>query len=37
MDLGVTDFRLTGVINYKPIRKLEFTLLGGIQNTSTRQ
>ncbi len=37
MKLGVNDFRLTGVLTYKPIRKLEFTLLGGLQSTTTRQ
>lgn len=37
MDLGVNDFRLTGIVNYKPSRKVELTLLGGLQNTATRQ
>ncbi len=37
MRLGVNDFRLTGILTYKPIRKLEFQLLGGVQNTSTSQ
>ena len=37
MKLGVNDFRLTGVLTYKPIRKVELSILGGMQNTSTRQ
>ncbi|MDE7145443.1 MAG: SusC/RagA family TonB-linked outer membrane protein, partial [Duncaniella sp.] len=37
MKLGVNDFRLTGVLTYKPIRKVELSLLGGVQNTSTSQ
>ena len=37
MKLGVSDFRLTGVLTYKPIRKVELSLLGGMQNTSTSQ
>lgn len=37
MKLGVNDFRLTGVLTYKPIRKVELSLLGGMQNTATSQ
>ncbi len=37
MDLGVSDFRLTGNLTYKPSRHLELALLAGIQNTSTSQ
>lgn len=37
MKLGVNDFRLTGILTYKPIRKVELTLLGGVQNTATSQ
>lgn len=37
MKLGVNDFRLTGILTYKPIRKVELSLLGGVQNTSTSQ
>lgn len=35
--LGVNDFRLSGILTYKPIRKLEFQFLAGVQNTSTQQ
>ncbi|MBD5183109.1 MAG: SusC/RagA family TonB-linked outer membrane protein [Bacteroidales bacterium] len=37
MELGVNDFRLTGILTYKPIRKVELSLLGGVQNTATSQ
>ncbi|MDE6089374.1 MAG: SusC/RagA family TonB-linked outer membrane protein [Duncaniella sp.] len=37
MKLGVSDFRLTGILTYKPIKKVELSLLGGVQNTSTSQ
>ncbi len=37
MKLGVTDFRLTGRLTYKPISKLELSLLAGIQSTTTTQ
>lgn len=37
MKLAVHDFRLTGIINYKPSRKVELTYLAGVQNTSTSQ
>lgn len=37
MDLGVNDFRVTGSLKYKPIKKVELTLLAGIQNTTTNQ
>lgn len=37
MKLGVNDFRLTGVLTYKPIRKIELSLLAGMQSTATRQ
>ncbi|MCM1021670.1 MAG: SusC/RagA family TonB-linked outer membrane protein [Muribaculum sp.] len=37
MELGVNDFRLTGLLTYKPIRKVELSLLAGVQNTSTSQ
>lgn len=37
MELGVNDFRLTGILTYKPLRKLELSLLGGVQNTGTQQ
>ncbi len=37
MKLGVNDFRLTGILTYKPIKKVELSLLGGVQNTATSQ
>ena len=37
MELGVNDFRLTGVLTYKPIRKIELSVLGGVQRTATQQ
>jgi TonB-linked SusC/RagA family outer membrane protein len=37
MKLGVNDFRLTGLLTYKPIRKIELSLLAGMQSTATRQ
>lgn len=37
MKLGVTDFRLTGRLTYKPISKLELSVLAGMQSTSTSQ
>ena len=37
MELGVNDFRVTGSLKYKPIKKVELTLLAGMQNTATRQ
>ncbi len=37
MQLGVNDFRLTGLLTYKPIRKVELSLLGGVQKTATQQ
>ena len=37
MKLGVNDFRLTGILTYRPSRKIELTLLGGIQGTNTQQ
>ena len=37
MKLGVTDFRLSGRLTYKPISKVEFSLLAGMQSTSTSQ
>lgn len=37
MDLSVYDFRLSGSLSYKPIRKVELTLLAGVQGTSTSQ
>lgn len=37
MNLGVTDFRLTGSITYKPIRKVELSFLAGMQKTGTSQ
>ena len=37
MKLGVTDFRLTGRLTYKPISKLELSILAGMQSTTTSQ
>ena len=37
MKLGVTDFRLTGRLTYKPISKLELLILAGMQSTTTSQ
>ncbi|MDE6225517.1 MAG: SusC/RagA family protein, partial [Muribaculaceae bacterium] len=37
MKLGVNDFRLTGILTYKPSRKVEITGLAGVQNTATSQ
>ncbi len=37
MKLGVTDFRLTGRLTYKPISKLELSVLAGMQSTTTSQ
>ena len=37
MELGVNDFRVTGSLKYKPIKKVELTLLAGMQNTTTSQ
>lgn len=37
MELGVNDFRVTGSLKYKPIKKVELTLLAGVQNTTTSQ
>ena len=37
MELGVNDFRLTGLLTYKPIRKVELSVLGGVQKTTTQQ
>ena len=37
MKLGVTDFRLTGRVTYKPISKLELSVLAGMQSTTTSQ
>lgn len=37
MKLGVGDFRLTGRLTYKPCSKVELSLLGGIQSTTTSQ
>ena len=37
IELGVNDFRLTGVLTYKPIRKVELSLLAGVQKTTTQQ
>ena len=37
MELGVNDFRVTGSLKYKPVKKVELTLLAGMQNTATRQ
>ncbi len=37
MELGVNDLRVTGSLKYKPIKKVELTLLAGMQNTATTQ
>ncbi|MCM1138350.1 MAG: SusC/RagA family TonB-linked outer membrane protein [Duncaniella sp.] len=37
MKLGVSDFRLTGTLTYKPIKKVEVSFLAGVQNTATSQ
>lgn len=37
MKLGVNDFRLTGRFTYKPISKVELSLLAGMQSTTTSQ
>lgn len=37
MKLGVTDFRLSGRLSYKPVSQLELSVLAGIQGTITSQ
>ena len=37
MKLGVTDFRLSGRLTYKPISKVELSVLAGLQSTTTSQ
>ncbi len=37
MDLGVTDFRVTGSIDIKPIQKVKITLLGAAKYSTTSQ
>ena len=37
MDLNVTDFRLQGRLNYKPIKKVELSLLGAVKYSATSQ
>ncbi len=37
MDLGVTDFRVQGSFDYKPIQKVKITLLAAAKSSSTRQ
>lgn len=37
MDLNVTDFRLQGRVNYKPIKKVELSLLGAVKYSATSQ
>lgn len=37
MELKVNDFRLSGMITYKPIKKIELSLLAGVQHTGTSQ
>ena len=35
MDLGVSDFRVSGSLDFKPIQKLKLTFLAAVKNTST--
>ena len=37
MDLNVNDFRLQGRINYKPIKKVELSLLSAVKYSATSQ
>ena len=37
IELNVTDFRLLGSLSYKPVRKLELTVLGAIKYSTTSQ
>ena len=37
IELNVTDFRLNGSLSYKPIRKVELTVLGAIKYSATSQ
>ena len=37
MDLKVNDFRLQGELKYKPIQKVEVSVLGAVKNSSTSQ
>lgn len=37
IDLNVTDFRIQGSINYKPIQNLKITLLASAKSSSTSQ
>jgi len=37
MDLNVTDFRLQGKLTYKPIRKVELSMLGAVKYSASSQ
>lgn len=37
IDLNVTDFRLQGRLNYKPISALELSLIGAVKHSATSQ
>ncbi|MBR1932418.1 MAG: SusC/RagA family TonB-linked outer membrane protein [Prevotella sp.] len=37
IELNVTDFRLHGSLSYKPVKKVELTVLGAIKYSSTSQ
>ena len=37
LDLGVNDFRIQGELKYKPVTKVELSILGAAKNSSTSQ